>query len=260
MKDGRPLGLVHARSESGRRGLVEVIWSLDPRLRVRDFSFQRCRSRTRSSVETDEFKRQLIGKGPSELRALLTADGKRLAPGRLRVPRGSSDLATTVVRSAIKTIAVTRLAWAEDLEIIRPLYEAYAAFPSAVGVEVVSEPYSEIVRKNLQAFFSGSGPGAIRRGNVQVIRATDARGEVLGHVMRTPWSSLNENADLWWVIRKDVVVEDVAAEYDWPNATTREAFWRPADWQSIGAMTAPRRQRWLRPKFYSWRDITDIRQ
>ena len=59
MNKKKPVGLVHARSEKGRWGLVEIAWALDFDLRVRSFTFQRCRSPHRAEVESKVFKKNI---------------------------------------------------------------------------------------------------------------------------------------------------------------------------------------------------------
>jgi len=108
------------------------VWSLDPSLKIQNFTFQRCRARKRTAIESDQFKKQLKGKWRGELRALLASDGTTLRPGGLSVPAGSEDLVAIVVRSALKTISVTELDWARDLKIISPVYFARREFKEAV--------------------------------------------------------------------------------------------------------------------------------
>jgi hypothetical protein len=115
----RPIGLVHVRSEKGEWGLVEIAWSLDLELKVKGFRFQRCRSASRAALEQGAFEEQLSGKGFDELRAMLSEDGQSLGTGKLTVPEGAELLAGTVLRSALKTILVTKEVWAADLAGLR---------------------------------------------------------------------------------------------------------------------------------------------
>lgn len=116
---GQKLGYVHARSEKGSWGLVEVAWALDPQLRVVDFDFQRCRSRRRAELEDPSFRRQLRGRDAAGLRALLTPDGRSLSEGVV-VPENARELATTVIRCGFKTAEVTRIVWSDEVGSIGP--------------------------------------------------------------------------------------------------------------------------------------------
>lgn len=220
----RPLGLVHARSEKGRWGLVEIVWALRPSMHVEGYSFQRCRSRSKTAVETDTFKRQLVGKGFSELRAMLTEDGASLRPGALLVKPGAEDLAATLVRSALKTIAVTRLAWARDLQVIRPLYNVHAAFPETAQVELVGNPYTQPVMNELESRFGAETSSPVQREAVVLYRARNSDGQTIGHVIRTPWASLDSSATLWWSVKPGQSITGVLPEEEWPDRETAEAF------------------------------------
>ena len=227
IEDGRPLGLVHARSEASDRGLTEIVWSLSPKMVVQDFSFQRCRSRKRSEVETDRFKRQIIGRDYQQLRRLLTDDGNSIRPNTVSVSADAAGLAASVIRSALKTIVVTELAWESDLRVIRPLYLGFRAFPDANHVELVDAPYSPIVQDQLAAHVkddNGTHKSSIDRDQVVALRMRAADGSTMGHLIKTPWKSLDESANIWWKVRKDVVIDEVFAERGWKNAKTGEAF------------------------------------
>ena len=109
------LGIVHPRSEPTRSGLMDIVWSLDLNLRIKDFRFQRCRSQSRASLDTESFRAQLRGKNFAELRALLNEQCNALRPNVLKIPKGAETLAVNTIRCALKTILVTRIAWADDL-------------------------------------------------------------------------------------------------------------------------------------------------
>ena len=227
VKEGQPLGLIHARSEAGAWGLTEIVWSLTPNLTIEDFSFQRCRSRKRSEVETAEFKRQLQGKNFRELKQMLNDNGTALVDGKLEIASTSRELAVMVLRSALKTILVSKLAWADDLAVIQPLYFAQQAFESVAIVEKVESPYSETVQQEFTRHFntgSNKTVSNINRNEVLLLLLSDANNKPLGHVVRTPWKSMNTELLLWWTVRNDNVVTDVVATNGWPDEKTREAF------------------------------------
>ena len=114
--DETPVGLVQARTEKGDWGLDEIAWALDFDFRVRDFRYQRSRSRWRHEVETQAFKNELIGKNFEELKSMLSNDGMLLTSRPEFLAPEAEQLATTVIRSALKTIAVTQVVWRETLE------------------------------------------------------------------------------------------------------------------------------------------------
>ena len=227
VKGSQPVGLIHARSEAGNWGLTEIVWALTPNLTVEDFSFQRCRSRKRSEVETAEFKRQLQGKSFQDLKRLLTADGTAIVGDKLKIEPGSRELAAMVVRSALKTILVSKLAWSKDLSVIQPLYFANAAFDGVAVVEKVEGPYTNnVLQEFAQHFKTGNNENQfnIKRDDVLLLLCSDKNNKPLGYVVRTPWKSMNTEMLLWWTIRNDNVVEDVIAADGWPDEKSRKAF------------------------------------
>lgn len=224
VKDGRPLGLVHARSEAGTWGLTEIVWSLTPNLTVQDFSFQRCRSRKRTKVESAEFKRQIQGKNFRELRQLLNENGTALRNNKLNISSDSQEIAAMVVRSALKTIVVSKLVWASDLAILQPLYFAHQAFDSVAVVEKIEAPYSERVLKILASNLQTKKQTNIKRQDVLLIELSDSKKQTLGYIVRTPWKSMNTELLLWWTIRNDNVVKDVVAIDGWPDEKTKKGF------------------------------------
>jgi hypothetical protein len=115
--DGKgAMGIVHARTEKGDWGLDELIWSFNMDMTVRDFRFQRSRSRWKAAIEHPEFKALLAGKSFDELRQLLNAEGTLFNDVGSILPEGAEILAATVLRSALKTIVVTEYVWGNELE------------------------------------------------------------------------------------------------------------------------------------------------
>lgn len=108
-------GFIHARTEKGDFGLDELVWSLSPKLTIQGFRYQRTRSRHSAIIESPEFVYWLAGKGQEELTALLTADGLRLVSRPHFVQPEAESLAVTAIRSAIKTILVTRFVWGDTI-------------------------------------------------------------------------------------------------------------------------------------------------
>jgi hypothetical protein len=113
--DNKTNGLVHARSEESKWGLVEIVWSLNLDLTVKDFTFQRCRSRAKSTLLHDSFKKYLIGKNFYEILNLLGKNNQSTIP----IDDSAHELAQVVLESALKTIALTDLCWKKELAKIR---------------------------------------------------------------------------------------------------------------------------------------------
>jgi len=227
IKDSKPLGIVHARSEAGNHGLTEIVWSLTPNLEVKDFAFQRCRSRARTAVESDDFKNQIIGMRFNDLRNLLSQGGQSLAPGGLKPKYQSMATATTVVRSALKTISVSKSAWRKDLAVLQPLYNAHQAFSNAVQVRKIERPYSDRVVAEFNRRYvtpSGNLGSGIKRDEVLALQAIDSTGLNLGFVVKTAWSMGQQSVTIWWTVSNAGEIKDVHADGGWPDAITEKAF------------------------------------
>ena len=112
-----PVGLVHSRSEKSPWGLVEIIWSLNLDLSVKDFAFQRCRSGYKNILLKAEFKKQLIGKSFLEIKSMIDKQGQ--INDKLIVANEAKPLAQILIQSALKTIAITDISWREELNKLR---------------------------------------------------------------------------------------------------------------------------------------------
>jgi hypothetical protein len=115
MKEQLPHGIIHARSEVGLWGLIEIVWAFDFDLNVVDFLFQRCRESSCALIADLPFRSLLKGKSSSELLVLLNQDAKPY-PKSILGNKEAENLANTVIRSAIKTALVTEISWQADLQ------------------------------------------------------------------------------------------------------------------------------------------------
>ena len=126
----KPIGLLYVRTEDGGWGFSEISWSLSLDLRIRGFRFLRSRSQHRFALQRSPFSRSIVGLDYEGLAKLLGEDGKLIIkPGD--IPRGSEELALATVRSAMKTILVTRTVWREELGKLQGLALGFETFPGA---------------------------------------------------------------------------------------------------------------------------------
>ncbi len=197
----RPVGLVQARSERSRWGLVEVIWSFDLDLRVADFALQRCRARSadRKEIESDAFKSLVRGRSFDELLTLVSADGKSLSPEVAGLIQGDPGLALAVLRCGIKTVAATEAAWSADVQAARLWHRALTCFPQAVKLAPLAPRDGSAVLDATQAATSAA-TSAVRSDGVQMFEVLDAAGERLGAVVRTDCDFGNDQMAVWWSV------------------------------------------------------------
>ena len=185
--DGRrPVGLIQARSERSRRGLVEVVWAFDLDMRVMDFTLQRCRARgdARNAVEGEAFKELIIGSSFEQLVGLLSPDGQTLTPKAEAVIREHPALAAVIVRCGIKTLAAVEAVWDEDVTAARDWHAVLGFFPAAERLVAVADPYGTEVLSRLAAY-GLSDRSAIEREQVRMLIAQDQDGTGLGAVVQT---------------------------------------------------------------------------
>ena len=227
-REDRPVGLVHVRPEKDptSRQRMEILWALDPDLRVRDFRFQRCYSRNRTSLETDAFRAQLRGKGFEELRRMLSKDGVRVDGARVRIARADEELAAAVLRCALKTIVVSKVVWAPDLaraERLRLLGQARRAFPEGRSVQRFATAYTAAVLERLEERKLGR-EAAIARDSVAALRVLGADGDLTGTVVKTHWRGLEPAITIWWAVDPDGSIARVLADEQWPTEEVAGAF------------------------------------
>ena len=212
----RPLGLVHVRAEQGRRGLVEIAWSLDLELRLVDFRLQRCRERGKDAVEDPRFRALLRGRDQNAVRALLNADGDSLSSD-VEIAAESRDLASVIVRCALKTQVITSLAWGEDLLQENMKARAAELWPEADGFEWIDEPpvADEEIAKLLT--------DAAERRSVRVLQVCSGD-RVVGTVIHTMLPVARGCLSGLWSVDEHGEIVDVYALGGWPDAVAESDY------------------------------------
>jgi hypothetical protein len=140
-----PIGLLYVRTEDGGWGFSEITWSLSLDLRIVGFRFVRARNPHRFALQRSPFSRSLVGLDYQGLLRLLDKDGKLVVKPN-DIPRGSEKLAIALVRSAMKTMLVTRTVWRSDLDRLQKLALGFETFEGARIVVPMSIPPSRLQR------------------------------------------------------------------------------------------------------------------
>jgi hypothetical protein len=110
------IGLVHVRSEASDWGVVEIAWAINLQGTLQDFRFQRCRGGSCNSRSLVDLRELLRGASLGDVRGLLTTDGAALKQELLvGADEPARRLATVVLRSGAKTLAVTDIVWRSEL-------------------------------------------------------------------------------------------------------------------------------------------------
>jgi hypothetical protein len=219
---GQPIGLAHARSELGNWGLDEFVWRLDLDLRVRGLYIQRTRDPSARLIDTENFRSQLDGLGLDELVAMLQADGN-LRPGALSIDESAIGMARSAIHSAIKTIIVTRQAWARDLKEIRALALAREDLPHAKTVIKIDGLYSPAILDTLTKKYQISEP-ALDREDAVAYEILDANGEEIGIFVSAGVPLPNQQNEFRWVIGADGIAQSIKADTEWDDDSLNEIF------------------------------------
>jgi hypothetical protein len=228
LRADQPLGFVHARSEPGRWGLVEMVWSLTSDMRIRDFRFQRCRAPSCASLKDPAFVSQLAGRDLGGLLELLEPDGNAFRPGVITIPEGGEELALAIVRSAAKTIAVTQSAWPDSVSLVQAWQVASARFPVVTALEPASQTYPAEAINELDKALAG-GQSAVRRETVTAYRVLGPDHVYLGTVIGANWATAGQGGRFFWAFSKGGRVLGVDPLAAWPSNEARSAFERLID-------------------------------
>lgn len=196
--DGRPTGLVHARSELGEWGMDEFIWALDLDLRLQDFVIQRSRNPSKRFLDNEVVKSWLRGKSLSDLLELAD-DGNSPADWGLDLPEASWPLIRSAIRSAAKTIVVTAEVWTEDLTLIQAMAVAQDGFSGAREVIELRDPYDEQMLARL-ADEAQLRESVFEREAIRAFSVVDQSGVAVGTVIRTDFYTESSVERFWWVL------------------------------------------------------------
>lgn len=223
MRGDQVLGLVHVRSEAGRWGLVEVAWGLDLNLEVLDFEFQRCRDRQRAALEAPEARQELTGAGFEDLKAMLNESGDALKPGSLTIDAAASDLAVTVIRNGLKTMAATEAAWMEDLTALRAMALANRAMPTAHTLRRISPLYNEPCLALVAQRVGEAGTG-VQRDSVAAWQVIDKARRPLGTIVSSAWRQDEIVTDLIYAVSREGKILKVETPGAWPTKEVARLF------------------------------------
>lgn len=220
-QDEVPIGLIHVRAEKGRWGLNENTWAFDLDLRIRGFTFQRCRDPHRLSIEAELFQRHLLGSDLATIESKLDDEAQNIVDPDVSVPAEAEPLALSVLHSAMKTIVVTEQVWKSDLEILRATRLARLGFPGSESVEMVENAYSRDVLQKIQHALGGES--GIDRVTARVLRVVSKDEAVMGTIVCARWRIGDERVHLGWVVSPTLELLHVIPVGDWPNDDVKQA-------------------------------------
>lgn len=106
-------GIVHSRSDLSKWGLIETVWALNHNLTIENYDFQRFRSSQKSDLLSERYKTKIIGKNIYELKDIYEKSLKEDQSEDI------NNLYSTLLASALKSIAVIEYCWRDTLSNIR---------------------------------------------------------------------------------------------------------------------------------------------
>lgn len=109
------IGFVHSRTEASNWGLMEVVWALDPDLRIRGFRFQRCRGPGCPVAQSESARELMEGRSATELLEALDNQSWQAAIASSPELAPHEELLEALARSAVKTIQVTAAIWNDEI-------------------------------------------------------------------------------------------------------------------------------------------------
>ena len=110
------VGVVHVRSEQSPWGILEIAWGVDPELTtIAGYDFQRCRDPNKDILRNKEFQELIMNKNIDQLSQLITESGEFINPSDSNLPEKAFPLIGTLLRSAIKTLLVTRYVYQDEI-------------------------------------------------------------------------------------------------------------------------------------------------
>lgn len=122
-RGSEPLGLVHVRQESGEWGLIKIAWAFNTDLTIQNFALLRCREPDQAQVTSTAFRTSLVGQNSESLTAQLSS-----------YEYDSNPLPRIVIGSALKSLAVTKVAWPLTTLRLRIRQAGHSHFPEAAAI------------------------------------------------------------------------------------------------------------------------------
>lgn len=197
-----PLGFVHARSELGTRGTVELVWAMDIDMRVRGFSVQRSREPNSKVLRRSEFKEMLIGKDWKQLNELL-GDA---AGSKVDLSLGLKKLA---YGCGIKTILILENGFQTSVNNSRLVAYTYREFPDTHTLSNVPVPLDKNVIRQAQRRL-GRSALEIPSNLTAVLRSRNVNGTGSGWIVHARIDRDGTREEVVWFVASDHAVKTTA--------------------------------------------------
>ena len=190
--------IVNVRTEPYAWGLTEIVWVISPAGEILDYRFQRCRSRAKHRIESEEIKKLIRGYSIPELKNALDSDNRGLSKGFVALARSESDLLTCVIRSGITALATTRQRWGDIML-------------QAVNTKIAQTSFGkDAIVADLPVASPKRTPGVAPNGeanaqinNALLYRVSNAANKQVGTIVFLPARIHEQLRWSWWLIDND---------------------------------------------------------
>ncbi|MFK7914211.1 MAG: hypothetical protein AB8B93_09875 [Pseudomonadales bacterium] len=187
LKEGRPIGLVHARSEADEWGITEYAWAISPGKEIRDVIIQRSRNPVVRKMPREAIVEVARGKSRDALKSYYTSAKQQ----------GQSVTANIAI-AALKVLVITQSVWPDEFNSLMAQAPAPAALPTA-NAEPIPILYDQIALTRLSNIGLDSSP-AFRRPLLQGYRITDPATRKPLLLVRAPFDLGERKGILWWTL------------------------------------------------------------
>lgn len=209
LKDSVPIGFVHARMEIGTRGSIELVWALDLDLNIKEFSVQVSRERNTKAIESDKFKKKLVGRNLAAIKALLSDGNHDVNLAALDLPSNAASIAHVVVLCALKTRVITEVAFADKVLASRHLGNIHRVFKDTSFVRRLDTPLKKAAMTAAKKAL-GSTPFPFDQSSFSVLRSINQDGSSKGMLVYAKLINDDKSqTETWWSVSTSGVVIEV---------------------------------------------------
>ena len=216
-----PLGFIHARSELSNFGLIEIVWALNPDMTIKDSYLQRCRNKKcRDAAFIADIKLRINNKTFDELHALIKQESPITdSTSKNAFTENNTDLTQAIIKSALKTIAVTEAVWEKDINNARREKLIYSQFGNSKELSISAtsgNPSHTKDHKNIT--FNMVYPTSI-----ETYKVTSEQ-QKLATIVYAKWEQYGYNGAFNWLFSNDGTVLNIQPNRPWPNNEIAHEF------------------------------------
>ena len=190
--------IVSVRTEPYAWGLTEIVWVISSAGEILDYRFQRCRSRDKHRIESEEIKKLIRGYSLPELKNALNSENRGLSKGLVALAPSAADLLTCVIRSGITALATTRQRWGDIM--LQAVNTKIAQTSFGKNAKVADRPIASPKRTPGVA---PNGEANAKMDNALLYRVSNAANKQLGTIVFLPARIQEQLRWSWWLIDND---------------------------------------------------------